>query len=92
MCGVLVETPQFLLAGVAPEGYGPEAPVVCPEGRCSYREICEDLVPALSAQGLILTCADDHLTVASRAPSPIAELCPPGSILVTSPGLVTSAV
>ncbi len=50
-CGVLVETPQFMLAGLAPIGLGPKPRLrICNETPCTYQEMCGALHPAIEAQ------------------------------------------
>ncbi len=48
-CGALLMSPQFLLAGIAPEGIGPAPALrVCLPGEpCSFREICLAMEPAV---------------------------------------------
>jgi hypothetical protein len=80
-CGILLETPQYMLAGIAPTQLG-ERPrlLVCQPGEpCGYRAVCESYVTAMDQLGYILTCRDDSLSVASRPTSPdfgLPEFCP----------------
>jgi hypothetical protein len=64
LCGVMVETPQFWLAGVAPTGLGPEPRLrVCTNGPCTYEEICLAIKP--KADPLLdnpLECDEDSLS------------------------------
>ena len=60
-CGVLLETPQFLLQGLAPPAVGPEPAVrVCnPQdngGNCSYEELCNAFVPRLGIDPFTVEC------------------------------------
>lgn len=80
--GVLVQTPQFMLAGLAPEGIG-QRPLlrVCNDGPCTYRELCISLVAAFAADHLQLGCGNNLVSVLSiPLPGPgtmrVAELCP----------------
>lgn len=48
-CGALLMSPQFLLAGIAPEGVGPKPALrVCLPGEpCDFRQICLAMEPAV---------------------------------------------
>ena len=81
LCGVMVETPQFWLAGVAPTGVGPEPRLrVCTTGPCTYEEICLAVKP--EADPLLenpLECDEDSLSggglfMAAELACPI-EIC-----------------
>jgi hypothetical protein len=83
-CGVLVETPQSLLAGITPSGVGPEPRLrACTDGPCTYQEICEALEPEIEA---LLPPESDGISCAARSLTarfeleriPELELCPPG--------------
>ncbi len=67
LCGLLVQTPDFWLAGIAPTGIGLEPRLrVCNGLPCTYQEICSDLKPAVD--NLIsgtLTCNSDSVSAAS---------------------------
>lgn len=78
LCGVLIETPQFWLAGLAPEGPGPEPRLrVCTAGPCSYQEVCESLEPAIeSSISGTLTCAEDSVSVTTGRMG-MDLICPP---------------
>lgn len=80
-CGVLVQTPQFLLAGIAPMGPGEEPRMqVCSDsaGDCSYQAICERFQPALSGPAQLI-CNEDSLEVRYPfVPPPIDQICPGG--------------
>lgn len=56
-CGVLLDSPQFMLKGIAPT----ELPLVpklrvCNGPPCTYAELCEDAVPKLEAMGHVTSC------------------------------------
>ena len=82
-CGIMLETPQYMLAGVAPTQLG-ERPrmLVCQPGEpCGYRAVCESYITPMDQLGYVLTCRDDSLTVASKPTSPftgLPEFCPLG--------------
>ena len=51
-CGVLLETPQFKLAGLSTDGVGARPKLrVCNGSPCTYQEICRTLAPRLSLAG-----------------------------------------
>lgn len=81
LCGVLLETPQFMLAGIAPPELGTRPRLrVCNGLPCNYREMCEALRPGVVRflSGRALTCNADSVAVAE--PRPLARLesiCPP---------------
>ncbi|MCG8014317.1 MAG: hypothetical protein JAY64_21810, partial [Candidatus Thiodiazotropha weberae] len=79
LCGVMIQTPDFWLAGIAPTAIGPEPRLrVCNGVPCSYQEICNDLKPAID--NLIsgtLTCNSDSVT-ASLGLSRNQLICPNG--------------
>lgn len=90
LCGVYLESPQFMLAGVAPTELGPKPRLrVCNDGPCTYRELCEAIKPAVEAQRWIVTCHDDTVDVV-RQPRPPPrlrlddELCPRGRCILIS--------
>jgi hypothetical protein len=61
-CGVLLETPQFMLAGIAPEDLGPRPKIrACNDGNCSYEQLCRQLEPAIEAQGIPIVCRTDSV-------------------------------
>jgi hypothetical protein len=77
-CGVLVETPQFMLAGIAPSGLGPKPRFrVCNGGACSYQQICTELTPAVNSQldSSTLICGPDSVNI-------LPEIKPPDEIWV----------
>ena len=83
-CGVLLETPQFFLAGIAPGQLG-EKPrlMVCPDGEpCGYRAVCESYIDAWRSLGKQLTCTDNSVALADL-PSfhlpPITGFCRKGA-------------
>ena len=79
LCGVLVQTPDFWLAGIAPTDIGPEPRLrVCNGTPCTYQEICNDLKPAID--DLIsgtLTCNSGSVS-ASSGLSRMSLICPDG--------------
>lgn len=65
-CGVLAETPQFMLAGITPTGAGPKPRLrVCNGTPCSYQELCNELVPAFNSQdiGGTLICGEASVSI-----------------------------
>lgn len=83
LCGVLVETPHFLLAGIAPQGMGPKPRLrVCNGAPCTYQEMCAALQPAISNQlgsGQTLICGTDTVNILTIKRPPVwEEICPPG--------------
>ncbi|HEX7316672.1 MAG TPA: c-type cytochrome [Pyrinomonadaceae bacterium] len=79
-CGILLETPQFMLAGTAPTQLGerPRLQVCLPGEPCGYRAVCDSYVAPMARLGYNVTCLDDSLT-ASPMPSPIVRIrdfCP----------------
>jgi hypothetical protein len=83
-CGVLIETPQFFLAGIAPGQLG-EKPrlAVCLDGEpCGYRAVCESYVDAWRSLGKQLTCTDNSVTLADLPPfqfPPLTGFCRKGA-------------
>lgn len=75
-CGVLVETPQFMLAGIAPSGLGPKPRLrVCNAGPCTYQALCSQLAPAVNGQiddGTLL-CGTDSVSILQKPP-PLDEI------------------
>lgn len=66
LCGVLLETPQFMLAGIAPAAVGRAAPRlrVCNARPCTYQEICNDLKPAVERlRRRVVTCGTSSVRV-----------------------------
>ena len=82
-CGVLLETPDFMLGGVTPPG-GATAPRlrVCNGGPCTYAEICNAYRPAAERiTGRTITCSTGSITATASLGigiGSLAELCPPG--------------
>ena len=65
-CGVLIETPQFWLGGLASQELGPEPRLrVCNQGPCTYRQMCLSLAPAINNQlsNHILYCGNSSVSV-----------------------------
>jgi hypothetical protein len=83
-CGVLLETPQFMLAGIAPTQLGerPRLQACLPDEPCGYQAVCATYVAAFDQMGYLLTCRDDSLTLAPGPSGPSAKLteefCPRG--------------
>ena len=86
-CGVLTETPQFLLAGLAPSGVGPKPRMrVCNGAPCTYQEMCQALAPGVNSQldgRDRLLCGTDSVNILHLPDIPDlvdiwAEFCPPG--------------
>lgn len=79
-CGVLVQTPQFWLAGIAPTDPGDTPRIrVCNDGTaCTYQEMCTELNGRMSAagSGYRLQCGANSVSVVPRtAPGSILDLC-----------------
>ncbi len=63
-CGVLVKTPQFMLAGFAPRELGSAPRMrVCSEAPCTYREMCEVLKPAVEFWRYAVTCQEESVAI-----------------------------
>ena len=82
-CGILLETPQFMLAGVAPTQLGerPRLQVCQPGEPCGYRDVCNSYVGPMDQVGYSLTCRDDSLTLSPKPTNPgpkISVFCPEG--------------
>ncbi|MGQ0836649.1 MAG: hypothetical protein ACT4O5_17330 [Gammaproteobacteria bacterium] len=82
-CGVLLETPQFMLAGIAPTKLGekPKLLVCLPGEPCGYQPVCQSFTSALSQLGYTLTCSADSLAIAPKppfTPPRMEEFCPRG--------------
>lgn len=63
-CGMLLQTPQFMLAGLEPPpGTAPRPRLrVCNAGACSYQEICNEFRDAVSRHaGSRFRCGNDNL-------------------------------
>lgn len=72
-CGVLVQTPQYWLAGLAPTGPGLALPLrVCNGTPCTYEEMCNQLGTQLMASGsrYRLVCGASSVSV-FEPPSPM---------------------
>lgn len=61
-CGVLVESPLFMLAGIAELGQGPKPRLrVCNSPPCTYLEMCQDLASSINVHidnGTLICGAD----------------------------------
>jgi len=60
-CAVLLQSPQFQLAGMTPGGLTPPPPLEprlrrCNDGPCSRRELCEAIAPEMAKVGYTVTC------------------------------------
>lgn len=64
-CGLLIETAQYFLAGIAPQGLGPDPRLrVCNGTPCSYQEMCNDLRTHITLPStLLMTCGTDSISV-----------------------------
>lgn len=83
LCGVYLETPQFMLAGIASDAEPEPPPIrVCLPGEdCSYQAMCDELLVLVPRTGLsIIECFEDSFRVTYHD-DPIAIfsgfLCPP---------------
>lgn len=80
-CGVLVESPQFMLAGIEPT-QGGEHPVLLPN---TYRNRCLELRPLLEITGYKMLCLENGIVF---LPFPITvgdtlgKICPDGACRV----------
>jgi hypothetical protein len=86
LCGMLLESPQFQLAGIAETALGPKPRLrVCNRPPCTYREMCGELAPAIQSQlpkDVIFRCGEDDVDVfplpgPDDIPHKLPELCPP---------------
>ena len=75
-CGVLASSPQFLLAGIAPNYACTSNPIQICNGSepCSFEKICESLQDDVG-EHLVLQCGQDSLDVNMPADTQ-PELCP----------------
>ena len=64
MCGVLLSSPLFLLAGIAAPD-GDVVPRLTPAS-ARYPAACEELVGRSPLDGFDLTCSDSGLVVSAR--------------------------
>jgi hypothetical protein len=83
-CGVLLETPQFFLAGIAPGQLGEKPRLsVCLAGEpCGYQAVCESYADAWHALGKQLTCTDNSVALADLPPfqfPPLDRFCRKGA-------------
>lgn len=64
VCGLLLETPQFFLAGVAPDGPGaPTRLRVCNGTPCTYQQMCQDVTSHIPLGGTsVWSCGPDSVT------------------------------
>lgn len=80
-CGVLLETPQFMLAGIAPTQLGerPRLQACLPGEPCGYQAVCQTYGAAMSQLGFLLVCNADTLTLGPKPTRPgIDVFCPKG--------------
>lgn len=82
-CGMLLETPQFMLAGIAPTQLGerPRLQVCQPGEPCGYQAVCDSYVGPMDRLGYVVTCRDDSLTVTPKPANPsvtVVDFCPRG--------------
>ncbi len=79
-CGVLLKSPQFMLAGIVPTGLGSKPRLkVCNAGDdCNYQAMCNTLRPSLGAQtGHMIICGTDSVNYIPRFREPLlTELFP----------------
>ncbi len=93
-CGMLLNTPQFMLAGLEPPpGPGPRPRLrVCNGGDCSYQQICSTLRPSIVRQRVPdFLCGTDGLADPFKLPDrfyewvdPIRLICRRGPCEVVS--------
>ena len=85
-CGVLVQSPQFWLAGIAPDSIGtPPRLRVCNGAPCTYDEMCTVFANHFNAPGsrYVMQCSAGGVSVAPRPtssglPGRWGEICPRG--------------
>jgi hypothetical protein len=82
LCGVLVETPHFMLAGIVPDaGFAVPRHRVCNGLPCTYAEICQVYRASLATLGKYIDCGARAVTMGS-APLPwvvvVDDFCPRG--------------
>jgi hypothetical protein len=82
VCGILIETPHFMLAGIAQRQLGPRPRLAAAGG---YLERCRALVPAFAAAGRTLVCHDGSLELYDPFTAPVV-----GEVVVGSPSLYLS--
>jgi len=72
-CGAIVESGQFMLAGIMPTAGGPPPSLrVCnATGPCSYQEMCQDLV---HLGGYLVLCGATKVAI-TPGPSLICDIC-----------------
>ncbi len=79
VCGALLESPQFLLQGIA--GKGGERPKLTPAA-ASYEAVCGDLAATgIGVPGRAVTCAATGVTLAAARTQPVAPGSPPQRLL-----------
>ncbi len=82
LCGVLIQTPQFMLAGIQRTGLGSAPRMrVCNGTPCTYQEICNAIKPAVDrVSGRTLMCSAGSVTasLAPLMPAGLSLLCPQG--------------
>ncbi len=80
VCGILLESPHFLLAGVAPEALGPKPRIrVCNQTPCTYQELCADLEGKVSLPpATVMHCEQESVSVLPVFNFPVKRLCPNG--------------
>ena len=72
LMGVYLESPQFMLAGLAPTDMGPEPRLrVCNGGSCTYLELCETLRPSIEGLRYQVTCNADSIEVLPQVSGPV---------------------
>jgi hypothetical protein len=82
-CGVLVQTPQFWLAGIVPSDPGDTPRIrVCNDSVCSYQDMCTQLDGQMRAAGshYVLQCGTNTVSVVERPTSGgLIDLCRKGA-------------
>jgi hypothetical protein len=92
LCGILLETPQFFLAGVAPDGPGaPTLLRVCNGSPCTYQEMCLDLTSHTPiGTSMVWSCAPSSVTLQNviavdSGPASERTFCPDCPVISADP-------
>jgi len=83
LCGMQLETAQFLLAGIVESDLGPQPRIrICNSTDCSYQEMCAVIAPAVQAQlppKTAVICGSNSITIFHLPDPPVlVDICPPG--------------